>query len=153
MDGFAAEAGLAESLPADDANGYTLEIDGMAVSFREASEGLELLTTAEVGDLPDEGAEQVYRLLMEAMFRDGRSGGTIFSLEPGTKRIWAHRRDFLVKMDCEGFQAMLGQFIDGLEEWKRLVSGLFDLAPKLAQAAEAEKDSASMMGSDLFLRV
>ena len=104
------------------------------VSFVETEGSHELVTLAVVGELPDEGREYIYRLLLEAMFRDGGSGGAIFSLEPGTKRIWAHRRDSLATMDEEGFRAMLERFVNGMEEWRRIVSGLSALAPKLAEA-------------------
>ena len=144
--GFAATIGI-ENVNPDDAEGYTFEIDGMTVSFLEIPETQELVTTAEIGELPDEGREPIFRYLMEAMFRDGGSGGAIFSLEPDSSRIWAHRRDSLATMDVESFRAMLERFVNGLEEWRRIVSGLSDLAPKLAEAEGPADDS------DAFLRV
>lgn len=92
---------------------------------------------------------------MEAMFRDGGSGGAIFSLEPGTKRIWAHRRDSLATMDEEGFRAMLERFVNGMEEWRRIVSGLSELAPKLAEAEQkvALESRNLQLGSGDFMRV
>lgn len=150
--GFAATVGI-ENVSPDDAGGYTLEIDGMAVSFLEATDGQELLTVAEVGELPDSGEKSIFRYLMESMFRDGASGGAVFSLEPGTKRIWAHRRDFLPAMDGESFRTMLERFVNGMEEWRRIVSGLSDLAPKLAEAEEKAEGSELPGDASSFLRV
>ena len=154
MGSFAAGVGLGEAEP-DDAGGYTLVIDDMTVSFLELSETQELMTVSRVGELPDEGAEHVYRLLMEAMFRDDGSGGAIFSLEPGSKRIWVHRRDSLATMDDSGFRSMLERFVNGMEEWRRLVGGLSDLAPKLAEAKESVglEDRALSMSANGFIRI
>lgn len=150
---FAAEAGITETPVADDAGGYTFEIDGMTVSFLEKADGRELLTVAEVGELPDSGEKSIFRYLMESMFRDGGSGGAIFSLEPGTKRIWAHRRDFLPAMDGESFRSMLERFVNGMEEWRRIVAGLSDLAPKLAEAESMAEGSEPAGDLGAFLRV
>lgn len=152
--GFSAAAGLGEPVT-DDAGGYTFAIDDVMVSFLEQTETQDLVTVSEVGELPDEGAEHVCRLLMEAMFRDGGSGGAIFSLEPGTRRIWAHRRDSLATMDDEGFRSMLERFVNGMEEWRRLVGGLSKLAPKLAEAKEsAARESRELsMNAEGFMRI
>ena len=154
MRAFTAAAGLGEP-ETDDAGGYTFAIDDVTVSFRERTETQELITVSEVGELPDEGAEHVYRLLMEAMFRDGGSGGAIFSLEPDSKRIWAHRRDSLATMDDEGFRSMLERFVNGMEEWRRLVGGLSELAPKLAEAKEsaALENRELSMNTEGFMRI
>ena len=154
MNAFTAEIGLGEAVT-DDAGGYTFEIDDMTVSFLESPETQELTTFSEVGDLPDEGAEQVYRLLMEAMFRDSGSDGSIFSQEPGTKRIWVHRRDSLATMDNESFRAMLERFVNAMEDWRRLVGGLSELAPKLAEAKESalRENRELSMNNEGFVRI
>ena len=152
MKTFAAAAGLGEPVT-DDAGGYTLVIGDMTGSFQERTETQELMTVSRVGELPDEGAKHVYRLLMEAMFRDNGSGGAIFSLEPGSKRIWVHRRDSLATMDDEGFRSMLERFVNGMEEWRRLVGGLSELAPKLAEAKGMAEGSELPIESSAFLRV
>lgn len=152
---FAAEAGIKETPVAHDAGGFTFEIDDITISFVETEGSHELVTLAVVGELPDSGEKQIFRYLMEAMFRDGGSGGAIFSLEPGTKRIWAHRRDSLATMDEEGFRAMLERFVNGMEEWRRIVSGLSELAPKLAEAEQkvALESRNLQLGSGDFMRV
>ena len=152
---FAAKVGIGESIVTDDAGGYTFAIDDITVSFAERAETGELITVAEVGELPDEGREYVYRLLLEAMFRDGGTGGAIFSLEPDSKRIWAHRRDSLATMDDESFWSMLEQFVNGMEEWRRIVGGLNGLAPDLAKAEQTSvRESRDMsLSPDGFMRV
>lgn len=154
MTAFAAESGI-EDLAADENGAYHLGIDDMGVSFLEIPEGGRLATWAEVCDIPPEGRERLYQVMMEAMFMGSATGGAMFSVEPGGETIYLQRVDALSVMDLDGFKTMLERFVNVLEEWKKLVSDFRDIAPELDSIQrETEEETRQLgLGTGGFMQV
>lgn len=154
MAAFAAESGI-ESLEADENGAYHLSIDEMSVSFMENPETMRLVTWAEVCDVPPEGRERLYRVMMEAMFMGSATGGAMFSVEPGGETIFLQRVDSLAVMDFAGFKMMLELFVNVLEEWRKLVSDFRDITPELdsIQQEPVEESRQFGLGAGGFMQV
>lgn len=154
MSAFAAESGI-EVLEADANGTYHLGIDEMSVSFIEIPESGRIATRAEVCELPPEGRARLYQVMMEAMFMGRATGWAMFSVEPGGETIYLQRVDELSTMDLEGFKSMLEQFVNVLEEWKKLVSDFRDIAPELDSIQKgAEEESRQLgLGAEGFMQV
>lgn len=151
---FVAETGIDAEIPAG-LDECCFTIDGMEVFLQQPEGTTSLITSAEVGEFPTEGREASYRLLLESMFKDERSGGAIFSLEPGTDRVWVHRRDSLSDLDQQGFREMLGRFVDGLEGWRRIAEGIGLIAPEQEKRASREAADGELvsLGANGFVRI
>ena len=148
MEQFAQKIGLADFAP--DADGsYRLAIDDMTVSFVEEGESRTLATYAEIGDLPPEGVTALYRVLMEAMFMGQATGGSAFSVEPNSGKIFLHRVDSLAALDADAFSAMLEKFVNVLEQWRKLIA---DFRPVAGEVEKVLSDEPPMHGSG-FLQV
>ena len=154
MEAFAAEAGL-KDIAADGDGIYLLSIDGMLVSFAEDRAARRLVTFAEVGALPAEGRERLYRLLLEAMYRGGTTGGATFSVPPDSDMICLQRFDGLENMNLAGFKAMLESFVNILEGWRQALADFPSVARRMERDAhevpEASHDAT--LGGDGFIRV
>lgn len=145
MAAFAAESGI-KGLSADEDGTYSLSIDDMSVSFMEIPETGRLATLAKVCDLPSEGRESLYRVMMEAMFMGRATGGAMFSVEPEGDAVFLQRVDPLAVMDPDGFKAMLEQFVNVLEEWRKLVVDFREVAPKLESVRQETQEETREFG-------
>lgn len=138
---FAKEVGITDAA-ADETGAFHFAIDDMTVSFEADEASGELATYAQVGELPPEGREQLYRLMMEAMFRGEGTGGATLSIAPDSDRICLHRIDPLDALDLERFKAKLERFVNVLEEWRKLLADFRAVIPAVERAAaEAEEEN------------
>lgn len=150
MEAFAAEVGVTEVAP-DDAGVYHLEFDGMGVSFATADD--RLVTWAEVGEIPSEGCERLYRALLEAMLLGSLTKGASFAVDSETDRIFLQRLDALAALSPEGFRKMIETFVNVLETWRKVVSDFQEVAPEQARKAEAAAAEVRELDRGGFMRV
>ena len=99
-----------------------IEVDGMSVSFMAMSRTGQLVTWADVCVAPPEGREQLYQMLMEAMFMGRATAGGSFSIDRETGNVYLHRFDTLQTLDLDSFKAMLEKFVNVLEEWRQRIA-------------------------------
>ena len=122
-----------------DADGvYHFEIDGMPVSMMEVAELQQLVVWGDLGDLPPAGnRERLYRTMMEAMFMGEGTGGSSFSIDRGSGRVFLQRFLSLVALDPDGFMAQIERFVNVLEEWRKLIADFRELSPEPERAGAA----------------
>lgn len=151
MDQFAAALEIEDSKP--DADGaYHFEIDGMPVSLLEVAETGELLTWADVGELPSEGRERFCMELMKAMFMGEGTGGATFSIARDSGRLCLHRVDALAALDFDSFRTKFERFVNILEEWRTMLADFREVAPEHAhESATAESSRSLRLGG--FIKV
>lgn len=137
MSGFGEKVGI-EGLAPDGENICRIDIDGMSVSLMEHLESRSIVIWAEVSEPPPEGVTILYRVLMEAMFMGQGTGGSSFSIEPESKKIFLHRIDPLQSLDLDSFCAILEKFVNVLEQWRKLIA---DFRPVAAEAGKVESSS------------
>ena len=152
MKSFGAEVGIADLAP-DSEGVCALEVDGMKVSFMELPESGQLATWAPVGDLPPEGRERLYRVFIEAMYMGQATGGSVLSIAPNSDTVHLHRIDSLMLTDLDSFKAMLEKFVNVLEQWRKIVSGYSEAAPRIASDEAAATEEARQFGLGGFLQV
>ena len=154
MQGFAQQINL-ENFTPDGDGVYRIAVDGMSIAFMEHVETQMLVTWAEVCDQPPEGRDLLYKVIMEAMFLGSATGGSTFSIESESQKVFLHRLDALQLMDLEKFNAMLEKFVNILEQWRQIIADFRPVAAELEkgrQDAAAESTSFSMGGSG-FMQV
>ena len=78
MEAFGMDVGIG-ALEPDFDRVCRVDIDGMRVSFLEMPQSGQLVTWAAVCEPPPDGREQLYQMLMEAMFMGRETGGGAFS--------------------------------------------------------------------------
>lgn len=137
---FATRHGV-EGLAAED-GAAAIDVDGIAVLL--ASAGGELLSSAEIGDPPPDGAAAFADLLLEANLESD----AVFAKSKESGRYVLTRRIALAGLDGEAFDAALEAFVNRAEAWRRLLA---DYRP--AAAAEAAEDTAAAVGTGSFLQV
>lgn len=150
MEAFAAEVGVTDAKP-DEMGSYHFNVDGMIVTFVEAGENL--VTWAEVGEVPPVGHERFYRMLMESMFLGEQTAGGSFSIDPDSGKVYLQRFDALAALTLESFKAILEPFFDALEKWHDDVADFRDLAPDLENAEEAAAGESREFDLGSFMRV
>lgn len=152
MKKFGEETGLTKLVP--DADGvYRLEIDERAVSLAEIDSGRRLVTWSSVGELPPDGRETFYRLLLEEMFMARGTAGSSFALEPDNDTLFLQRTDALEAMDYEGFKAMFETFVNVGDHWEKLVADFSPLASELTKEKDAAQDEITRLGASDFMQV
>lgn len=152
MEQFVAKLGIEGARP--DADGaYHFDIDGMPVSLLEVAETGEVLTWADVGELPSEGRERFCMELLKAMFMSEGTGGAIFSIARDSGRLCLHRADALAALDFDSFKAKFERFVNVLEEWRTLLADFREVAPEQAHESKVAAESSRSLGLDDFIRV
>lgn len=145
MEAFAGEAGLPEVAPVD-AGTYCLNIDAMPVTFLEMDG--RLVIWAEVGPVPSEGREQLYRVLLESP-----AHGSAFVIDSDADCIFLHRFDALASLSLEEFRVMLETFVNDLEFWRKTVADFREAVPEIVRKAKAAVEEYRNLGLGGFLRV
>ena len=152
MEAFAAAFGIADLKP-DDAGVYNVKIDEMKVSFVADSDLPRLVTWGEVGELPPEGREKLYRVLLESMYMGKATGGATFSIEEGTDKLVFHRTDPLDTLDFEAFAAMLDTFVNILEKWRGILANFSVVADDQVKSEEQAAQEMRQVSFGTFVKV
>ena len=152
MEQFGKEFGVPD-LTADETGVYTVLIDGMKVSFVADPGAPRLVTWGEVGEVPPEGREKLFRVLLESMYMGKATGGAVFSIEETTGKIVFHRMDPLDALDYEAFARMLEAFVNILEKWRGILADFRGVAADQARAEEKSAQEARQFGLGDFMQV
>ena len=149
---FCTEFGV-EGVQPDEGGAYALAIDDMTLSFAE-SDGV-LVTAADVGELPAEGRERLYRLMLTAMHGIDAAADAVFSVDDDRDMVILHRRDELSALTFEAFKARLERFVNRVEEWRGVLRDLAPLVTALDEenARRAEETTLSGLNADGFIQV
>ena len=153
IDGFGAANGIIGLRPDEDGV-YSMSVDDMVVSVMEVAEGGRLVIWSVVGELPPEGRERLYRVMLEAMFAGQATGGCVFSIAPETGTVVLQRSEFLAAIDDTVFAGLLETFVNALEDWRKFVAGFRDATPELEAAQRQGDDELRRLGlgMDGFLK-
>ena len=124
MDGFAGECAAGEAVAGEDGS-YAFDIDETRVTFSATEDGAGLLTQAEVGLLPADGREKLFRTILESSGFDNVS----FALEPGGDVLCLQRADDLDGLDLPQFTANLEAILDGVGHARALLAEYAETLP------------------------
>lgn len=148
-----AKAAQVDRIDPDEDGCYRFKIDEMMVTFSEVVQSNDLFMWAEVGELPPEGREPLYRVLLEALYMGRATGGSSLSIDPESEKVLLHRSDPLSAMDFERFKAVLERFVNVLEFWRRTLVDFRPVAQKQAKPAQVELDLDREVALGNFIRV
>lgn len=156
MTQFADAVGI-EGLGAGADGAYRLLIDEMPVSVCPAGDG-HIALLASIGEPPPDavaGRERLYRTLLEAAHLGRGTASAFFSIDAETGELCLQRQEATAALDLEGFKLLLGNFVNALVEWRRIVTDFCPIAAKVDEAVrESEVETRSLaMGADGFLQV
>ena len=149
---FCTEFGV-EGVQPDEDGAYALAIDDMTLSFAES--GGTLVMASDVGELPAEGRERLYRLMLTAMHGEDAADGAVFSVDDDRDMVVLHRRDELSTLTFETFKARLEKFVNLLEDWRKIFMGFVPLATAMdkEEARRSDENSSARLGVDGFVKV
>ena len=106
-----------------------LEFDGSLVvnfEFHEASE--QMVMTSLLAALPEDGAEPLLRLLMEANATDYLQASGLFSVEPQSQGVMLMHAKPVAELDDATFERQVEAFVNKVEMWKQRVAQILDPA-------------------------
>ena len=152
MGQFTAASGITDAV-ADETGAFHFAIDDMTVSFEADEASGELATYALVGELPPEGREQLYRLMMEAMFRGEGTDGATLSIAHDSDKVYLHRIDPLAVLDLESFKSILERFVNVLEEWRKQLDNFCAVIPAVEHAVAVAEEERRELGRGEFMQV
>lgn len=98
------------------------DIDDIRVTLAPMPGGRAMLVSATVGEPPDEGAERLYRALLETSAAAVAADGVSFALDPLTDEVVMQRVVTLDGLDFAGFRANLAVFVDLLAKGRALLA-------------------------------
>lgn len=149
MEAFAGETGIS-GIEADENGAYHFSIDEIGVMFETDETGARLGMFAEVGELPAEGREVVYRAMLESM---STSDGLVLSIPHGTDRVVLSRADPLESTDYAAFKNRLEGLVNAAEGWRRNIADFPALYNQLGDAAKVADEESRKFGENGFLQV
>lgn len=152
MGALGREIGL-EGFEPDEDGVFTLDVDGMEVSFAGIPEAGRFVVWADVGEPPEEGRERLYRALLDAMYMGQATGGATFAFAPDSDMLQLFRVESEASADLQSLMSLVEGFVNLLEEWRALLSTFAEVAPEAArvEAADAEEDRQIGLGG--FIRI
>jgi len=122
-----------------------LVFDGsLAVNFEWNDSLGQLLVYAPVGRLPAEGKEPLYRLLLEGNLFGLETAGATLSVDPLENEIVLHRAIEVEGITATAFQALVGAFVDTLENWTARLAELPAPDPKPREESSTSQAPAGM---------
>ena len=121
VDAFADEAGLGRVEPGGDGFYHLVADDDMAVTVGPAADG-GLVLLAEVGDVPPEGREQFYQMLLEAMYGLSETRGATFQIVRNPEKVLLRRVVSAARAASEPLADRLNALADLQAEWRRRVA-------------------------------
>lgn len=152
MGQFAATVGITDA-SADEMGAFHFAIDDMTVSLEADEMSGEMVTYAQVGELPPEGREHLYRLMMESMFRGEGTDGATLSIAHDSDTVYLHRIDPLAVLDIEKFKSNLERFVNALEAWRNQLVDFCEVIPAVERAAAAAEEERRTFESGEFMQV
>ena len=152
MGQFAAASGVTDAA-ADEMGAWHFSIDDMTVSFEADEASGELATYALVGELPPEGREQLYCLMLESMFRGEGTDCATLSIAHESDKVYLHRIDPIAALDLERFRSILERFANVLEEWRKMLDDFRAVVPAIERAAAAEEKERRNLERNEFMQV
>ena len=137
VNAFADETGLGPIEP--DQNGFYHFIadEDMSVSVGATADG-EIVLLTEVGDVPPEGREQFYQMLLEAMYGLRETRGATFQIVSNPEKVLLRQVVSAARAASEPLADRLNALADLQAEWRRRVA---DFRPP-AEEGEREGESA-----------
>ena len=130
-----------------------LEFDSNLVvnfEFHEASE--QMVITSLLASLPEDGAEPLLRLLMEANATDYLQANGLFSVEPQSQGVMLMHARPIAELDDATFERQVEAFVNKVEMWKQRVAQILEdpAAPggAIDAAASHELAAAPTRGSE-----
>lgn len=148
-----AQAAQIDRIDPDEDGCYRFDVDGMIVTLSEVAQTGDLFMWAEVGELPPEGREALYRTLLEAQYMGRATGGSSLSVDPDSEKVFLHRSDPLRTLDFEGFKGKLQTFVNVLEVWRRTLVDYRPVAGRQAEVLQAEVNIEREISLGNFIRV
>ncbi len=100
----------------------TLGIDDMVVAVQVQNEVGQVIMSAEIGEPPPQGLEQLLSAMLNANYFFLETGGATISRNPETGNFFLCRYDGLETLDVESLMAKLEKFVNVLETWRDLVA-------------------------------
>ena len=119
------------------APGANHQASGVTILMQNLEGRDEMLTTADLGEMPPERLERLYRMMLEAndLFRD--TGGATISINPDTGHVRLQRHDPFDVLAEKGPANVLMDFANVAETWAGIVSDYRD-APQESAAEEPD---------------
>jgi hypothetical protein len=104
-----------------------LEFDGSLIvnfEFHEPSE--QMVITSLLAPLPEDDAEPLLRLLMQANATDYLQANGLFSLEPQSQGVMLMHAKPVAELDDATFERQVEAFVNKLEVWKQRIAQLLE---------------------------
>ena len=95
--------------------------NGVTILMHEVAEHNIMLTTADLGELPLQGRERLYRAMLEANNIFMGTGGSTLSLEAASDHVLLQRFDHLESFARQGAGQMVAGFIETALSWRRII--------------------------------
>ncbi len=120
-----------------------LEIDGKVVILQDANDLL--LIRGEIGEVPPDKAERLYRAALDANYLYQGTGGATIARNPNDGKLHLHKYNWMNRLDADQLIDSLDRFADVLEAWQKMVA---DMAMALPETDDSSASESHNLGMD-----
>ena len=110
------------------------DTSGVTILMQEVADHNVMLTAADLGELPPQGREELYRAMLEANNIFTGTGGATLSLD-SADHVLLQRFDHLETFARQGAGRMIAGFVETALSWRRIIR---DFRPGAAREASPE---------------
>ena len=125
---------------------YLFEIDGRAFSIHDLCDCGRIILSGDLGHTPHEGAEQLYKNLLEAQYMLKSTSGATFSIHPDTGDLTLCKILVPAILDNDGFFQEVESFINALHSWAKIIG---NYRPEI----KMDGGGPSILGNSRFMSV
>lgn len=101
---------------------FTFEVDERVFTIHNLEEIGQIVLTGELGNLPPENNEMLYKALLEAQHMFVATGGATFSIDPDTNKFILCKSLVSLILDADSFFAEAESFINVLHTWANTIN-------------------------------
>lgn len=117
--------------------------DGLVVEILHLPEVGRIMLYADIGREPQEGRDQVYRLMLQAQHLFQGTAGASFGLDGETGSVYLERPVSLATLTAESFVTDFEVFAQVALKWRKALEGFIPLAEEIEslekQAVDADR--------------
>ena len=130
-----------------------VKVEGLTVMLMDVPEARRMLTTAEIGPVPEAGRDQFYSSMLEAMHMFEGTNGASFSIDHESQTICLARQDSTALLEPGQFAVLFEEFVNIGMMWRKMLLEFVPVMKEVDSLASREQASDEAPKSSGFIRI
>lgn len=130
-----------------------VKVEGLSVMLMDVPKARRMLTTAEIGPVPEAGRDQFYSSMLEAMHMFEGTNGASFSIDHESQTICLARQDSTVLLEPGQFAVLFEEFVNIGMMWRKMLLEFVPVMKEVDSLAPREHASDEVPNVSDFIRI